>query len=475
VAQQTGIDAQAIRSVARELADAPRSVCYGRIGTCTQEFGTLTSWLVDVVNLLTGNLDRPGGALFPRPATGQAEPHLWDGDPLPYGRWCSRVQGLPEFGGQLPVAVMAEELEAESAGEERVRGFVTICGNPVLSTPNGARLARALEGLEFMVSVDIYLNETTRHADVILPTTSQLEHANYDFLFQGTATRNFARWSPRIFEPPPGLPDLGRVLLELAARANGATADTLDELLFSGMLATFVGVAGTPSEGVTPEQARALLSTERGPERLLDLMLRAGPYGDGFDESGEGLSLVALQRVPHSLDLGPLEPRLPEMLRTEGRRLRLVHEILARDVERLRKALDRGRDAADIRMVGRRQLRNMNSWLHNAHPLAKGRERCTLRVHPADAQRLGLEEGKAAVVRSRVGAVTVPVEVSDEMMPGVVSLPHGFGHGIAGTRLTVASREQPGVNANQLCDERSMDVPSGSSIANGIPVEISPA
>ena len=474
VAPVTGIDPDLTRTVAREFAAAPRAACYGRIGTCTQEFGTLASWLVDVVNFLTGNLDRAGGAMFPRPATGQSEPHIHDGSPLPYARWRSRVRGFPECGGQLPVAVMAEEMERASAGEERIRGFVTVCGNPVLSTPNGDRLRRALEELEFMVSIDIYLNETTRHADVILPTTTQLEHTNYDFLFQGTSVRNMARWSPRVFDPPPEAKDLGWVLLEVAARANGTAAENLDELLFAGMLATWVGKPGSPCAHLTPEDARKKLGSERTPERLLDLMLRAGPYGDHFDDAAEGLSLAKIQQVPHAIDLGPLEPRLPGMLRTQGQRLNWVHEILVEDVERLRHAL--GERAADDRMllIGRRQLRNMNSWLHNVHALAKGRPRCTLLVNPKDADRLSLRDGEEAEIRARTGAVTARVKFSDAMMPGVVSLPHGFGHTDAKTRLPVANTKQPGANSNQLCDDLLMDLPSGTSVTNGIPVDVKP-
>jgi anaerobic selenocysteine-containing dehydrogenase len=475
VARVTGIEADAIRALAREFSDAPSAACYGRVGTCTQRFGTLSSWLVDVVNVLTGNLDRPGGAMFPRPATGQTEPHVWDGAPLPYARWRSRVRGLPEFDGQLPAAVMAEEMEAESAGEERMRGFVTVSGNPVLSTPNGDRLRRALEQLEFMVSIDIYLNETTRHADVILPSTTQLEHPNYDFLFQGTAVRNFARWSPRVFEPSPEARDLGHVLTEVAARMNGATADALDDLLFSGMLATFVGKPGSPCADVTPAVARAKLGAVRGPERLLDLMLRAGPFGDHFDDAAEGLSLATLEAVPHAVDLGPLEPRLPGMLRTDGRRLDLVPELLVEDVARLRAALAEPRDDGRLLLIGRRQMRSMNSWLHNVPGLAKGRERCRLLVSPADAERLALREGEPAKVRSRAGEVTARVTVSDEMMPGVVSLPHGYGHTDPAVRLSVATARQPGSNSNQLCDEQLIDAPSGTSVANGIPVEVSPA
>jgi hypothetical protein len=265
-------------------------------------------------------------------------------------------------------------------------------------------------------------------------------------------------------------------LLEVAARANGAKAEQLDELMFQGMLARFCGENGVRRADVPIERARAALGSERGPERLLDLMLRTGPYGDGFDDAAEGLSLAKLAAVPHALDLGPLEPRLPDILRTEGRRLSLVHPILVEDVARLRRALaERRASPGELLLIGRRQLRNMNSWLHNAPALAKGRPRCSLLVNDADAKRLGLANGAQALVRSKAGQVTARVEVSDEVPPGVVSLPHGFGHTDPAARLGVAARRQPGANSNQLCDEYAIDVPSGTSVANGIPVEVSPA
>jgi anaerobic selenocysteine-containing dehydrogenase len=475
VATATGVPADTIRRIAREFAGAERAVCYGRIGTCTQEFGTLASWLVDVVNVLTGNLDRAGGSMFPRPATGQAEHYLWDGSDMHMGRWHSRVRGLPEYEAQLPVAVFAEELEAASAGEERARALITICGNPVLSSPNGARLAAAMDELEFMVSIDIYLNETTRHADLILPTTVQLEHANYDFLFAGTSVRNFARYSPQVFEPEEGLPDLGEVMLEVAARINGTEASVLDTMLFEGMLATFVGKPNTPCAEVSIDDARAKLGSEPGIERMLDLMLRSGPYGDAFDDAAPGLNLAKVRAVDHAIDLGPLTPRLPEIIRKHHGRLKLVHEILEKDIERLRRGLAERSDPERLVLVGRRQLRNMNTWLHNLENLAKGPERCTLLVNPKDAERLGIADGGAAKITARAGSVTAPVTVSDEMMPGVVSLPHGFGHRESDTRQSVASSKQPGANANQLLDEYSLDVPSNTSVANGIVVQISPA
>ena len=475
VADVTGVSADVTRQIARDFAAADRAVCYGRIGTCTQEFGTLASWLVDVVNVLTGNLDREGGSMFTRPATGQSERFLWDGSDVNLGRWKSRVRGLPEYEGQLPVATFAEELEEASAGEDRARALVTICGNPVLSSPNGARLAAAMDEVDFMVSIDIYLNETTRHADLILPTTVQMEHSNYDFLFAGTAVRNFARYSPRIFEPAEGLPDLGDVLIDLAASAAGTEGSVLDMMLFEGMLATFIGVPETPCADVSIDDARSKLGTERGIERLLDVMIRTGPFGDAFDDDSDGLNLDKLRAAEHAVDLGALEPRLPEMIRKDHGRLKLVHEILEKDIERLHASMDERRNADRLVLIGRRQLRNMNSWLHNLPNLAKGPERCTLLVNPEDAERLGLSQGGAAKISARAGSVTAPVVLSDEMMPGVVSLPHGYGHSARNTKISVANEKQPGVNANQLLDEFSLDVPSGTSVANGIVVQVAPA
>lgn len=472
VAAATAIDAATTRRLTRDFAAAERAVCYGRVGTCTVEFGTLASWLVDAVNLLTGNLDRPGGSMFPRPATGQGEPVAQDSGPVPYGRFRSRVRGFPEFEGQLPVAVLAEEID--SAGEERIRALITAAGNPVLSTPNGERLSRALASLDFMVSIDIYLNETTRHAHVILPTTTAFEETNFDFLFQTTSVRNMVRYSPRVVIPPADAKPHWAVMMEVAARLNDSTLESYDDFMFEGMLATVVGQPGTRCADVTPDMARAKLGKVRGPERFIDLLLRAGPYGDGFDDTAEGLSLAKVQRVPHAIDLGPLQPRLPDILRTPGRRIPLAHDLLVGDVERLKRALGRYAAAHGLVLVGRRQLRNMNSWLHNVESLARGRNRCTLLVHPDDARRLGLRSGDHARVRSRAGEVRPEVEITDEMMPGVVCLPHGFGHTAPDTGVSVATRLQPGVNANQLADELVLDEPSGNSVLNGIPVEVFP-
>ena len=471
VAAATGIEASRVRDLARRFAAAERAACYGRTGTCTQEFGTLASWLVDVVNTLTGNLDRPGGVMFPRAATGPltdpSEPRQ-----LAHARWHSRVRGLPETLGELPAAALAEEID--EAGDESIRAMVTVAGNPVLSTPNGNRLARALESLEFMVSVDIYLNETTRFADVILPPTSPLERSNYDLVFYGLSVRNVAKYSPRVLEPPKDSRDQWEILAELAGRTNGANADAVDDLVFSHLLSSAVGSPESSCPDVSVEEARRQLGDRRGPERILDLMLRAGPYGDHFEPGQSGLSLEVLRDAEHGLDFGALEPRLPGMLSTESGAVELAPALLSDDVSRLRERLDERAGDDRLMLVGRRHLRSNNSWMHNVHALAKGRDRCTLLVHPTDAKRLGLVDGARARIQSRVGAIEAPVVVSEEMMPGVVSLPHGFGHDAEGAQMRVA-RQHAGVNSNLLTDEIQVDALSGNGVLNGIPVEVAPA
>ncbi|WP_428262133.1 molybdopterin-dependent oxidoreductase [Haliangium sp.] len=479
-AAHTGIDAATVRRLAHDMAGADSAVCYGRIGTCTQTFGTVASWLVDCVTILTGNLDRPGGAMFPRPATSPAqEPPRKPGKPLPYGRWRSSQRGLPEAFGELPVAALAEEID--SGGDQRVRALLTMAGNPVLSTPNGARLARALASLDFMVSIDLYLNETTRFADVILPPTAPLEHDNYELVFTGLSVRNVAKYSPAALPPPPDSRAQWYILAELAGRLGGANADLVDEMVLSHLLERAVGPKSATPE-VSLDQARAALGDRRGPLRVLDLMLRAGPYGDRFQADSDGLSLARLREHPHGLDLGPLEPRLPEFLSTPSGAVELAPEIIVADVPRLREALagptpvspDDGADGADLVLIGRRLLRSNNSWMGNIHALAKGPETCTLIVHPDDATRLGLRDGARARVSSRVGELVAPVRISDEVMPGVASLPHGFGHDADGAELQVA-RRQPGVNTNLLTDELPVDAVSGTGVLNGIPVRVGPA
>jgi anaerobic selenocysteine-containing dehydrogenase len=470
VAGATGVAAGAIREVARELAAARTAACYGRIGTCTQEFGALASWLVDVVNVLTGNLDRPGGAMFPWTAHEPADPTRRRRGQLPYARWKSRVRGLPEFAGELPVAALAEEID--TPGDGRVRALLTLAGNPVCSTPNADRLDRALATLDFMVSIDVYVNETTRHAHVILPTSAPLERPNYDMAFHAMSVRQHAKWSPPVLSPPAGVRHVWDIAMELAGRMSGATKADVEELMLSSLLASTTG-SGSACPDVTAERAREVLAKWEGPERVLDLMLRAGRFGDRFRGDGSGLSLQALVDATHGVDLGPLEPRLPAKLATASGRIELAPPLLVSDVPRLRAVLDR--EPPELVLIGRRQMRTNNSWMHNVPALARGRDRCTLLVHPGDAAARGIRHGDRARIRSRVGEVVARVEVSDEMRQGVVSLPHGFGHDVAGVELRVAKALQPGVNTNRLTDETGLDALSCNAILNGIPVELAPA
>ena len=466
VADVCGVDASTIRALAREIAAAPRAVVYGRIGTCTVEFGTLTSWLVDVVNTLTGNLDRPGGVLFPLGAH-QRRNTRTGGKGFQVGRWRSRVRDLPEVVGELPVATLADEIE--TPGDGQIRAMVTLAGNPALSTPNSGRLEKALASLDFMVSVDPYLNETTRHADVVLPPTDPARVGHFDFSFLTVQVRNVVAYSPPALPPDPGGMEECEILARLVniAMGRGADADPaeVDELLLSRALEKAAG------EGGDVAALRAMVDGDGPAERLVDVAVRTGAYGDGFGANPDGLSLKKLLAHPHGVDLGPLEPRIPEVLRTSSATVELCSEPIVADVERLRAGLDARGDG--LVLVGRRHLRSNNSWMHNVEVLVKGKDRCTLQVHPDDAARLGLETGGGALVASRVGHVTATVEVTDEVMPGVVSLPHGWGHGQPGTRMGVAAAHA-GVNSNLLTDELAIDPLSGNAVLNGIPVLVSP-
>jgi anaerobic selenocysteine-containing dehydrogenase len=487
VAAICGIDAATIRRTARELAAAPHAAVYGRIGTCTQEFGTLASWLVDVCNTLTGNLDREGGAMFTKPAHGSANTSGTPGKGrgVRFGRRHSRVRGLPELFGELPVVCLAEEID--TPGEGQVRAMFTIAGNPILSTPDSGRLDRALASLDFMVSVDIYRNETTRHANVILPPEGNLARGHYDIAFYTLAIRNIANYSPPSVELAAGEMSEWEILLRLAAIASGqgAGADpaALDDFVVAGLVDKVVGRNNSNVEGRDPADLLDALSARRGPERILDLMLRNGPYGDGFGADPDGLTLAALEAAPHGIDLGPLQPRVPEMLRTASGRIELAPEPIVEDVARLRASLDhangsrrvRGDDEArEMVLIGRRDLRSNNSWMHNVEILVKGKERCTLHLHPDDAGRIGVTSGDQAKVSSRTGEVEVVVEVTDAIMPGVVSIPHGWGHDRDGADLSVAAG-RPGVNSNILADGELFDPLSGNAVLNGIPVRVAAA
>jgi len=476
VAEVTGVDADVIRRLAHDLAAAPTACVYGRMGTTTALYGTLASWLVDVLNALTGNLDRPGGAMFTKAAAGASNtrgtPRYGRGTTLHRRR--SRVRGIGETLGELPVAVLAEEID--TPGEGQVRALVTVAGNPVLSTPNAGRLDAALGTLDLYVAVDPYVNETTRHADVILPPPTPLQKGHYDLALLQLALRNVANYSPPVLSLDEGQLDEWKILARLALVAQGMGADAdptiVDDLVVGTLVDAAVADETGPLAGRDADEILALLGERTGPDRLIDLMIRTGPYGDGFGADPDGLTLDVLLAHPHGIDLGPLEPRLPDVLRTPSGMVELAPEPILGDVARLRAALDV--PTSGMTLVGRRDLRSNNSWMHNVEVLVKGRPRCTLHVHPDDAARLGLVDGADATVASRTGRVAVPVEVTDAIRPGVVSIPHGWGHDLDGVELSVA-RRHAGVNSNVLADDELVDPLSGNAVLNGIPVEVAPA
>lgn len=469
VAPTTGIDADTTRRLARELAGASRAVVYGRIGVHTVPFGTLSSWACDVLTILTGNLDQPGGAMFPMEAHGVPRASA-GGRGFQIGRWRSRVRQLPEALGELPVATLADEIETEGPGQ--IRALLTVAGNPVRSTPNSARLDAALASLDFMVSVDPYLNATTRHADVILPPPSPLERPHYDLAFAGFCVRNVSNYSPPIFQTqgPSECEILARLTLILAGQGPAADTAFVDAIMLNTLAGKAVSNPASPAHGRALPEVMAALGDRQGPERILDLMLRAGPYGDGFDPAAEGLSMAKLEANPHGIDLGPLKPRLPEVLKTPDGKVAMAPQPIVDDFDRLRSALSAEVSDA-LRLVGRRHLRSNNSWMHNVPLLVRGKNRCTLLLHPDDAAAHGIGDGDRVVVTSRVGSVEAPAEITEDIMPGVVSLPHGWGHDVEGIEMSVAAAH-PGVNSNQLTDEASLDALSGNATLNAIPVTI---
>jgi anaerobic selenocysteine-containing dehydrogenase len=448
VAPACGIAAHEIRRLARAFATAKSAVCYGRVGTCQQEHGTAATWLIDALHVVTGNLDRAGGAMFTRPAVDLSAMLAQIGMSGQYDQFRSRVSGRPEANGELPAATLAEEMETPGPGQ--VRALLTQAGNPVLSLPNGRRLEQALARLDFMVSVDLYVNETTRHAHVILPPTFGLERDHYPLLCSAMAVRNSAKFSPALFAGAPDSRSDWEIMRELSVRT----------LRYRG------GVAGLLAR---PFEA---LSHRLGPRQLLAAALRFGPHGKGASPFGQGLTLETLAQNPHGVDLGALEPRLPEALPRSPAVIRLAPEVLVTDLARAAAKLDGAAraPAAGLVLIGRRQLRSNNSWMHNSARLVSGRPRCTLQMNPGDAAARGLSGGPVEL-RSRVGAIRVELEITDRMMPGVVSLPHGWGHDRAGTQLRVAE-QHAGASLNDVTDETVMDAVSGTASLSGVPVEV---
>ncbi|MEO9324791.1 molybdopterin-dependent oxidoreductase [Nocardioides sp. C4-1] len=430
----SGVPADVVRGLARDLAGADAGVVYGRMGVSTQGFGTVCQWAIACLNLLSGHFDRPGGAMFPEPAVDTVGRRILG--PGRHGRWRSRVRDEPEFAGELPAAVMAEEIT--TPGEGRLRAMVTVAGNPVLSTPDGRRLAEALDQLDTMVAIDFYLNETTRHADVVLPPTSALERDQYDLVFHGFAVRNTARFTSAVF-----------------ARDDDQRHDWE---IFGGLATRIADRLGTP----LADDAAAQLAA--APADLVELLL----------DSGGRTTAAELVEHPEGVDLGPLRPTMPERLQTDGRRIDLVPEIVVADLPRLEAALAEQHEPDELVLIGRRHQRDCNSWLHNTTRLTKGRPRHHLLMHPDDLSVRGIADGARVVVTSRVGAVEVEVTAADDMMRGVVSLPHSYGHQLPGTRLAHASTV-PGVSINDLTDPDRLDAVSGNAALNGVPVTVAAA
>jgi anaerobic selenocysteine-containing dehydrogenase len=437
LAAHCGVPAPTIRRIAREFAAAPGAAAYGRMGVSVQRWGTLTQWLIQLLNIVSGNLDREGGVLFPLPAVDMVESPV--SKPGHFAAWKSRVRGLPEFAGELPVAALAEEIL--TPGEGQVRALLTSAGNPVLSTPNGAQLERALDSLEFMVSVDIYLNETTRHAQLILPPTGALEHDHYDIIFHGFAVHNTARYNEPLFDKPEGSLHDWEIFEGLGAR-----------------MAKLMEQKWQPSPR---------------PDQIVDLGLRAGPYGD-MRKHPQGLSLGKLKQSPSGIDLGPMQPSLPQRLFHGDKRIRCAPPEMLEELARFGEELRGAQADQALQLIGRRHLRSNNSWMHNSERLVKGPARHQLLMHPEDLASRGLADGAPVRVRSRAGEVVVEVAASDEMMPGVVSLPHGWGHHRSGIRLGVA-QAHAGASSNDLTDETWLDRVSGNAALNGVPVTVEAA
>jgi anaerobic selenocysteine-containing dehydrogenase len=464
VAATCGISADEIRTLTREFAAAERAVWYARIGTCNQEFGTLASWLPDVINALTANLDTEGGLMWGKPIAWAAA--LTDrGNPIEFGRFRSRVRGAPEVMGQFPVSCMAEEIA--TPGEGQIKALVTVAGNPVISAPEADKLDEALPMLDCMIAIDNALNETTRHADVIFPGLSPLEQPHYDELIWSWAVRSAAKWSPALFPPTDGRPEEWEILIRVGAMIAGIPQQAVDvKGIDDGFFSAFAQMGG-----VDPAVALAACP-DPGPERLNDNAIRTGPWGDRYGENPDGLTLERLKAEPNGIDMGPMVPRIDEIVTHPDGKVDLAPAYVVADVPRLEARLDRDPDG--LLLVSRRHVRSNNSWMHNVKVLVKGKDRCTLLIHPDDAASVGVSDGALARVSSEAGALEVPVEVTDEMRPGVVSLPHGWGHDKPGTRMSVA-REHAGVNNNVLAPGTFVDVPSGNAAVNGIPVEVAPA
>jgi anaerobic selenocysteine-containing dehydrogenase len=444
----TGIAAKVTRRLALEFATAARGVVYTRVGTCNNAFGTLATWANDLLNMAMGRLGAEGGAMFPEPAL-DASQFVKLGGMNGHDRWRSRVRGLPETGCDLPASILAEEIETPGAGQ--VRAMVTVAGNPVLSTPNGRRLDRALEQVEFMVSVDLYINETTRHADLILPPCWSLAEDHSEPLAPSVSLRNAARWCPPVVQKEAGELADWEILLRLTEELGGGP---------TGMK----WIDG-------PLRLASKFGWRYDPQRTLDLLFRIGPHGDRFLPWKRGINLAKVKASPYGVDLGAAQPGVRHRLQTKDGRIHLVAAPLLQALAELEGELEQQRLSDEVLLIGRRELRTNNSWMHNVPSLVAGRDRCVLYVHPDDAERAGLRDSEPAMVESRVYSGIVPVRVTDEVMPGVVSLPHGWGHAASAAWQSVAG-VHAGVSANDFTDDQRVESVVGQSILNGVPVRL---
>ncbi len=473
VAPHCGIDAVTTRRIARELASAPTAAVYGRMGAHTVEFGTMASWATDVLNALTGNLDSPGGIMFNCSPTQNLSPSEPGGRGFQLGRWSGRASGRPEVKGELPCATLAEEIT--TPGDDAIRAMFVLACNPVRSFPNSERIDDALQELDLLVVVDPYITATGRHAHVILPPTSALERSHYDFAFEGSMIRSFAKYSPPVFDTdsPSEEQILSRLALVISGQPYDADPTIIHTTIMEQMIDQEIGRSHSPIHGRDRAEILTALDSWSWAEQIIDFRLRVGQHGDAFGDRPQGITLQKLiDDHPHGADFGPLVSRFPDAIRTVSGTVELAPQPILDDVARHRAAFDAGPNEHEMVLIGRRQLKTVNSWMHNITILTKGRTDCTLQVHPDDADRLGLASGAQAVVTSRVGEVIAPVEITNEVMPGVVCLPHGWGYDEAGIEMR-AAKAKPGVNANALTDDAALDALSGNCTLNGIPVEVS--
>lgn len=443
VAALTGMDEQEIKDIVRGFCAAESAVCYGRMGASVQAFGTLTQYLIMLFNILTGNLDRQGGMMFTQPAA-DLLPHSGRGT---IGQYHSRVRKLPAFAGEFPVSALAEEILTE--GEGQIKGMVIGAGNPILTTPNGQQLDTAFESLEFVVAVDFFITETSRHANIILPPVTALERDHYDVVFHNFAVRNSTKFSPAIFEPSDDSRTDWQIYLGLAER--------LDAL-----------------NGASTEKYAALWQKE--PTGVVNDLLRMSDYR----HEGERLNIGLLKRLPHGIDLGPLREDLPNAIYHSDKQIDLSFDYFMGDLQRLNDTFFADKPAEEngqLQLIGRRHLKTNNSWLHNSQRMVKGTKgglsRCTAQLHPDDAQRLAVTDKQMITVSSRVGSIQIPAEITEKIMPGVISIPHGWGHNKKGMRWKVA-QEHAGVSVNDLTDEMVLDELSGNAVLNGVPVSVTP-